>query len=78
MTASRASRVRAWAVRSQVLSLLKASSMGLKSGEYGGKYSRRAPRASTISARPATLCTDKLSSTTTSPGTSVGPSTWSR
>ena len=54
MTISRVLWVQAWAVRNHVLSLLHASSTGLKSGDYGGKYSRRAPRASTNSASPAT------------------------
>ena len=36
MASSSTSRVRASALRSPVLSLLKANSIGLKSGEYGG------------------------------------------
>ena len=59
-------------------SLLKASSMGLKSGEYGGRYSRRALRAATHSAWPAALWAGRLSGTTMSPGTSVRPGTCCR
>ena len=55
MTASKASRVRAYAVRRQLLILLKANSIGLKSGKYGDSYNKQTPRASTRSARPATL-----------------------
>lgn len=58
MTASRASRVRAWAVRSQVLSLLKASSMGVKTGRTGrqiqqaGPVQAQHPRALQTSIKP--------------------------
>ena len=39
--------------------LAPGCSMGAKSGEYGGRNSRRAPRASTSSAMPATWWTRK-------------------
>ena len=38
MTVSKVSRVWAWAVRSQALSLLKASSIGSKSGEQASNF----------------------------------------
>src|SRR6266404_3178002 len=41
--------------RSQVLMVENANSIGLKSGEYGGRNSRRALCSSTISWMPATL-----------------------
>ena len=57
------------------LNLLQPFSMGLKSGEYGGKNITRALHASMRSRIPVTLWTRMLSSTTTSPGRKVGPST---
>ena len=48
MVFHRASMVRAAALRSSAFSLAKACSIGLKSGEYGGRYSkvaRRQPRS---------------------------------
>jgi hypothetical protein len=42
---SKVLRVRALRWRSAVLSLLQQCSIGLKSGEYGGRYSTLAPRA---------------------------------
>lgn len=71
------SRVRACAVRSSVLSLLKANSISLKSGESGGSYNSCAPYFLIISANPSNLCTAKLSGTVTLPGRRVGFSTWS-
>jgi hypothetical protein len=38
MACSRAARVRAWAVRTAVLSFDPHGSIGDKSGDYGGKY----------------------------------------
>jgi hypothetical protein len=54
--------------RSHALMVENASSMGLKSGEYAGRNSRRAPCASTISQMPATLWIDALSMTSTELG----------
>ena len=65
-------------MRNAVLSLLQASSMELKSGEYGGRNSSRVPYAATRSAMPAILWTRKLLRTNTYSGRSVGPSAWSR
>ena len=46
------------------------------------RVGRQIPQAGsvffTLSSRPSTLCTDRLSSTTTLPGRRAGPSTWSR
>lgn len=47
---SKVRRVHALRRRSAVLSLLQLCSIGLKSGEYGGRYSTRAPRARIASA----------------------------
>ncbi len=73
--AARASAVRAAAVRSSVLSLLQAFSMGFRSGEYGGRYSSVAPAASIASRTPLTLWAERLSITTTSPRLRLGAST---
>ena len=62
----------------QVLSLLKAHSIGLKSEEHGSRYHSRTPYFLTTCSIPLTLCPNRLSSTTSSPGRSVGSSTWSR
>ena len=48
--------------------------MGLKSGEYGGKYSSLAPAAAMAWRTPATLCVDKLSMITKSSGCNTGTS----
>ena len=69
------SRVRACAVRSSVLSLLKANSIGLKSGEYGGRYNSCAQWFLTLSANPSNLCTARLSGTAALPDRRVGFST---
>jgi hypothetical protein len=75
--ASSASFVRAAALRSSVFSLLHACSMGLKSGEYGGRNSSVHLAASMSVRAAATLCALRLSSTTTCPGgRSAGTSTW--
>ena len=56
------------------LILLHMGSMGLKSGEYGGRYSSRAPAASRASRTPRILCVARLSRITTSPGRRAGAS----
>jgi hypothetical protein len=56
------------------LSFARHFSIGLRSGEYGGKYSTRAPRAARACAIPVTLCTAKLSMTTIAPGCNIGVS----
>ena len=66
------SRVRACAVRSSVLSLLKANSISLKSGESGGSYDSCAPYFLTTSAKPSNLCMAGLSGTATLPDRRVG------
>ena len=50
------STVRALRERSFCFTLLQHCSMGLKSGEYGGKYRSWAPVASMSSRTPGTLC----------------------
>src|SRR6516164_2846832 len=52
--------------RRKALNLLKDNSIGLRSGEYAGKYSTFAPRAPIDSSTPATLCTRQLSIATMS------------
>jgi hypothetical protein len=59
--------------RRKALSLLKDNSIGLRSGEYAGKYSTLAPRAAIAFSTPATLCTRRLSMPTMSPRLRVGP-----
>ena len=68
-------RVRACAVRSSVLILLKVNSIRLKSGEYGGRYNSCAQWFLTISANPSNLCTARVSGTAALPGRRVGFST---
>lgn len=62
------SAVRGARLRRRPLTLLQRFSIGLKSGEYGGRYFSRAPAASMASRTPATLCVARLSRTTTSSG----------
>lgn len=50
----------------------QSSSIGLKSGEYGGKYHAAAPRRSIASFTAGTWCARRLSMTTTSPLRSRG------
>ena len=52
MASQRASTVRVAALRSRALSLAETCSIGFRSGEYGGRSSRRAPRASIASRTP--------------------------
>src|SRR3979411_1622405 len=47
--------VRSAALRRCAFTLLKPCSIGLKSGEYGGRYCSRAPTASIASRTPGTL-----------------------
>ena len=47
--------MRSAAFRSSALNLLKNCSIGLRSGEYEGKYSTDAPTTSIASTTPATL-----------------------
>lgn len=58
--------------RSSRFSLAKASSMGFRSGLYGGRNSSRHPAASIGARAAAALCHGRLSSTTVSPGRRVG------
>ena len=59
------------------MSFDKAISIGLKSGEYGGKNRSRAPTFSIASRTPLILWAGKLSMTTMSPGRSSGARTCS-
>ena len=69
-----ASTVRRPAFRNSALSLANASSIGFKSGLYGGRYHTSAPAAA-IAARTSTrLWHARLSITTTSPGRNAGAS----
>jgi hypothetical protein len=70
-----ASMVRAAIVRSRPFTFDQTISIGLKSGEYGGKYSTLAPADSIIRLTCGRLWAVRLSITTTSPGRSVGTST---
>lgn len=54
------SMVRFWAVRIQCLILAKACSIGLRSGEYGGRYQSLAPAALIICRTAADLCEPRL------------------
>ena len=60
------------ALRTMALSLAKHSSMGLKSGLYGGRNRSVAPAPSMAGRTPSTLCAARLSAITMSPGCSVG------
>jgi hypothetical protein len=64
------------AARRNALSLAKASSMGLKSGLYGGRKRRDAPAASIAVCTSGCLWGARLSATTMSPGRSPGTSTY--
>src|SRR6476619_212619 len=55
MMCHKASTVRAAALRRSAFSFANACSIGLKSGEYGGRYSRLAPAASMASRTPRIL-----------------------
>jgi hypothetical protein len=48
MMSHKASTVRAAALRRSAFSFANACSIGLKSGEYGGRYSRLAPAAAQL------------------------------
>lgn len=72
---SNASNVCALAVRRTVLTFDQQSSIGFKSGEYGGKNSSRAPTDSINCRMRGALCDDKLSISTISPRRKVGSST---
>jgi len=72
MAFQRASRLRCADFFRRAWSLEKRFSMGLRSGEYGGRYRQRAPVAAMASCTPATLWLGKLSAMTMSPGCSVG------
>ena len=56
------------------LSFENAISIGLKSGEYGGRNNIQAPRSLRNSAALGLLCDDRLSAMTTSPFDIVGAS----
>ena len=58
-------------------SFAKHSSIGFRSGLYFGRKQSVAPTVSTTARTAGLRCTDSLSSTTTSPGRSVGASTCS-
>ena len=62
------STVLAAAFLSRALSLEKAISIGLKSGEYGGRNRSRAPTISMASRTPLILWAGRFSMTTMSPG----------
>jgi hypothetical protein len=72
MAVSSASTVLAAVLLRSALSLEKACSIGLKSGEYGGRNRSRAPAASIASLAPRTLWAGRLSRMTMSPGARVG------
>ena len=72
------STVRAFRQRSFCFTLPQHGSIGLKSGEYGGKYSSFAPVASMSSRTPGTLGALRLSMTTIWPGCRRGHNTCSR
>ena len=64
--------VRSEALRRSALSFENIISMGLRSGEYGGKYISFAPTASIAFFTPLTLWAGRLSIMTTSPRARVG------
>jgi hypothetical protein len=68
----RASYVRASAFRSKVLNLAKTCSIGLRSGEYLGRNTRRAPTSRIARRMAFALWAPRLSRMTTSPGLRVG------
>ena len=71
------SKVRGRAARKKAFSFANACSIGLKSGLYGGRKRSRAPTRSIAACTAGCLCIARLSSTTTSPGCSVGTRTCS-
>src|SRR3546814_2218820 len=68
--------LRFWAARIQCLILANVCSMGLRSGEYGGRNQRRAPAALIASRTTWDLWLPRLSMTTISPGSRLGTSCW--
>src|SRR6266704_268294 len=68
----KAGTVRAETLRRKALNLLNGISIGLRSGEYCGRYCSVAPAASIASFTPGTLCAGRLSITTISLRLSVG------
>ena len=60
MMSHKASTVRAAALRRSAFSFANACSIGLKSGEYGGRYSSVAPAASMASRTPRNLVAAKI------------------
>jgi hypothetical protein len=72
MRRQRPSTVRSSAFLRSVLSFAKTCSIGLRSGEYGGKNKRRAPAARMVRRIALPLCELRLSMTTMSPGRSAG------
>jgi hypothetical protein len=70
-----ASTVRAARVRSSPFTFDQIISIGLRSGEYGGRYNTLAPADSICRRMSGRLWAVRLSITTTSPGRSVGMST---
>src|SRR3546814_3188267 len=72
MAFQRSGRVLAAAFLRAALILAKASSMGLKSGLYGGRRRSSAPAASMTFLTARGLWAGRLSMTTMSPGLSVG------
>jgi hypothetical protein len=64
--------VRSAALRSNAFRGWNTNSIGLRSGEYSGRYRSSAPRASIASSATATLWTETLSATTMSPPESRG------
>jgi hypothetical protein len=71
------SKLRGRAARKKAFSFANASSIGLKSGLYGGRNRSRAPACSIAVCTSGCLWTARLSRTTTSPGRSVGTNTCS-
>jgi len=68
MRRQRPSTVRSSAFLRSVLSFAKTCSIGLRSGEYGGKNKRGAPAARMARRIALPLCEPRLSMTTMSPG----------
>ncbi len=68
------STVRFWAFRIQCMIFAKACSIGLRSGEYGGRYQSLAPAALIMSRMACDLWEPRLSMMTMSPGTKTGTS----
>ena len=62
-----ASTVRADALCKSHLNFEETSSVGLRSGLYGGRQMPLSPAAAIASRTPTTFCTPRLSITTTSP-----------